>query len=223
MKVYRIKIHSWTSSFRFPNIISSYHPTLTVPPISTILGFINACAGSYLNFSDLKIGYYFEYESKSIDLETIYQMGNKINNKGLITNINPNVIKREFLYNCNLYLYLFDDSLIKYFENPFYQLLLGRSYDLASICEIQCLELTESEISDKIKGQIIPFVNFHLPGLIQALPVYFSDEIPRNNIGTQPFSVIDCHSIDLSINQNTIFDPSIGKNGVNVYIHEIKY
>ena len=74
MRVYRIEITSWTASFRYPNVISGYQPTLLVPPLSTVLGMINACAGKYLDYKDEEIGYYFEYFAKSEDLETIYQI-----------------------------------------------------------------------------------------------------------------------------------------------------
>ena len=79
MKVFRIKISAWTASFRYPNIISGYQPTLEVPPLSTILGLMNACAGRYLNHADMEIGYYFSYRSISNDLETIYLRGIKRN------------------------------------------------------------------------------------------------------------------------------------------------
>ena len=88
MRCYRIKITSWISSFRYPNLISGYQPTLQVPPISTVLGVINACAGRYLDHKLLPLGYYFEYSARSIDLETIYQIG-------LEKEIKQNVIKRQ--------------------------------------------------------------------------------------------------------------------------------
>ena len=74
MKFYRIKISSWTAGFRYPNILSGFQPTLEVPPLSTVLGLINACAGKYLEYRDFKIGYYFEFGAKEVDLETIYQI-----------------------------------------------------------------------------------------------------------------------------------------------------
>ena len=82
MKVFRIKITSWTSSFRYPNLISGFQPTLEVPPLSTVLGLIN-----------LQIGYYFEFGSKSIDLETIYQIDSNDKNKAT-NNAKSNVIQR---------------------------------------------------------------------------------------------------------------------------------
>ena len=56
MKFYRIEISSWTASFRYPNILSGIQPTLEVPPLSTVLGLINACAGKYLVHEGLNIG-----------------------------------------------------------------------------------------------------------------------------------------------------------------------
>ncbi|MDR3217965.1 MAG: CRISPR-associated protein Cas5, partial [Dysgonamonadaceae bacterium] len=74
MKVFKIDITAWTSSFKYPNLISGFQPTLEVPPLSTVLGLINAAAGKYIQHRKLKIGYYFEFEAKQIDLETIYQI-----------------------------------------------------------------------------------------------------------------------------------------------------
>ena len=104
MKVFRIKISAWTASFRYPNIISGYQPTLEVPPLSTILGLMNACAGRYLNHADMEIGYYFSYRSISNDLETIYQMEY---DKGTAKKqVKSNVINRQFLFDNTLYIYI---------------------------------------------------------------------------------------------------------------------
>lgn len=130
MRVYRIEITSWTASFRYPNVISGYQPTLLVPPLSTVLGMINACAGKYLDYKDEEIGYYFEYFAKSEDLETIYQIEAKdgIPKK----DVKSNVIRREFLYDCKLFVYLKNPELVNNFRHPYFQLLLGRSNDLAT-------------------------------------------------------------------------------------------
>ena len=50
MKVFKIDITAWTSSFKYPNLISGFQPTLEVPPISTVLGLINAAAGKYIKY-----------------------------------------------------------------------------------------------------------------------------------------------------------------------------
>lgn len=221
MKVHRILISSWTSSFRYPNIISGYQPTLEVPPISTILGLINACAGKYLNYKELQLGYYFDFEMKSTDLETIYQF--EINDKGVPKNqVKSNVINREFLYNCRLFLYLFDDELVEYLKKPVYQILLGRSNDLATIEKIELVEVEEVKNASKIRGQLVPFNGNFLPGTLQALPKYFTDTLPRNNIGTEAYSVIPYNSKDYQTSITAYRDIIDGKE-IDIYIHKLNF
>lgn len=221
MKVYRITISSWTSSFRYPNIISGFQPTLLVPPISTVLGFLNACSGQYLKHKQLHLGYYFQYGSKTVDLETIYQI--EINNKGIPKNqVKSNVIRREFLYDCKLILYITDERYTNFFKSPVYQILLGRSNDLATIEKIEVVELQEESNASKIKGQVIPFVGNYLPGLLQALPKYFTDTIPRSNIGTEPYSVIPYDVNDIQTDITAYRDIIDGKE-IDVYFHKLEF
>lgn len=221
MKVHRILISSWTSSFRYPNIISGYQPTLEVPPISTILGLINACAGKYLDYNGLQLGYYFDYEMRSTDLETIYQI--ELNDKGTPKNqVKSNVISREFLYDCRLFLYLFDDNLVEYLKKPVYQVLLGRSSDLATIEKVELVEIEEVINANKIRGQIVPFNGNFLPGTLQALPKYFTNTLPRNNIGAEAYSVIPYYSKDYQTSMTACRDVIDGKD-VDIYIHKLNF
>lgn len=220
MNVYRISISSWTSSFRYPNIISGYQPTLDVPPISTVLGMLNACSGKYINHRHLQIGYYFDYEAKPVDLETIYQ----IENKGGFpsSQVKPNVLSREFLFNCRLIIYLTDSSLANLFKEPYYPILLGRSNDMATVDKIEELVLTEVQNANKIKGQIIPFAGNYLPGVLQALPKYFTDTIPRKNIGTEAYSIIPYNSDDFPTNL-TAYRDVIDNKEVDIYFHNLNF
>ena len=200
MKVFRIKISAWTASFRYPNIISVYQPTLEVPPLSTILGLMNACAGRYLNHTDMEIGYYFSYRSISNDLETIYQMEY---DKGTAKKqVKSNVINRQFLFDNTLYIYIIDK-------------------DLATIEDIVICDLKEVNNASKIKGQIVPFNSNFLPGTIQALPKYFTNTIPRENVGTEAYSVIGCNSDDFLTNLSALRD-SINGEDVDIYMHHLR-
>lgn len=222
MKVFKIDITTWTSSFKYPNIISGFQPTLEVPPISTVLGLINAASGKYLKHNKLKIGYYFEFEAKQIDLETIYQI--EAHEKGYPKNATKtNVINREFLFNNHLILYLQDEEIINYFRLPVYSLLLGRSNDLATINSIGQVDLEEIQNSNKIKGQVIPFIGNYLPGLIQPLPKYFSDTIPRNNLGTEAYSIVSYNSADFNTNLSTCIDYPKQRKEVHIYFHELDF
>lgn len=219
MKAFRIKINSWTSSFRYPNLISGFQPTLEVPPVSTVMGLINAASGKYLENRKMELGYYFDFKIKTVDLETIYQV--KANEKNFPDNtVKSNVIQREFLYDCRLFLYLTDEELVSCFHQPAYQLLLGRSGDLAGIEGIS-KEIELQEVCNaRFAGQVIPFNENYLPGQIQALPRYFSNTIPRKNLGTEPYSVIS-HNNPVN-SQLTGFRPELEEFDSDIYIHKFK-
>lgn len=218
MRAFRIKINSWTSSFRYPNLISGFQPTLEVPPVSTVMGLINAASGKYLENRQIELGYYFDFKIKTVDLETIYQI--KANDKNYPDNsVKSNVIQREFLYNCQLFLYLTDEELVSCFRQPAYQLLLGRSGDLAGIENIKEVELQEVS-NARIAGQVVPFNGNYLPGQIQALPKYFSNTIPRKNMGTEPYSVISYNNPVNS--QLTGFRSELEEFNSDIYFHKFE-
>ena len=190
MKAYRVKITSWTASFRYPNFILGFQPTLEVPPLSTVLGLISAAAGRYLTFDRLQIGYYFDFAAKASDLEKIYQIPVDKKGRMVMKGIKSNVINREFLYDCQLILYLTDARLAGYFANPVHQLVLGRSQDLASVREIKEVELQPSEKVQCLAGQIVPFSKNYLPGEVMALPKYYTYSYPRIILGTEPYTIV---------------------------------
>ncbi len=219
--VFAIDITSWTASFRYPNIISGFQPTLEVPPLSTILGLVNAAAGQYLQHEKLELGYYFQFEGKAVDLETIYQIES---NKGKPTNYaKSNVVRREFLFDNFLRIYTDSEKLVDYFKKPFFPLVLGRMNDLATVEQISEIELTDSEVGNRISGQIVPLNGNFLAGSVQALPVYFTDEIPRNNLGTSAYSVISCKTPTNSNTTKVFHDSSVGKSGVDIYFHALDF
>lgn len=218
MKAFRIKINSWTSSFRYPNLISGFQPTLEVPPVSTVMGLINAASGKYIENREVRLGYYFDFKIKTVDLETIYQI--KANDKNYPENaVKSNVIQREFLYDCQLFLYLTDENLVSCFRQPVYPLLLGRSGDLAGIESIKEVELKEVS-NARIAGQVVPFNGNYLPGQIQALPKYFTNTIPRKNMGTEPYSVISYNNPVNS--QLGGFKPDLEEFDSDIFLHKLQ-
>jgi len=145
-------------------MISGYQPTLLAPPLSTINGLISAAKGDVFTITDEKIGFYLKYSSKRVDLETIYQMSNSN------TQIKSNVIKREFLSDVQLFLYTDSEEIAKYFRYCYFQLLLGRSGDLAKVEEITELDIEEKFNLDNVSGTIIPFNKHKVAAPLQALP-----------------------------------------------------
>jgi CRISPR-associated protein Cas5t len=181
------------------------------------MGLINAASGIYMANREIRLGYYFDFKIKTIDLETIYQI--KANDKNYPDNsVKSNIIQREFLYDCQLFLYLIDERLVSCFRQPVYQLLLGRSGDLAGVINIKEVELKEVS-NAKIGGQVIPFNGNYLPGQIQALPTYFTNTIPRKNLGTEPYSVISYNNPVNS--QLTGFRPNLEEFEGDIFFHKI--
>ena len=162
MKIYRINISTWTASFRYPNMISGHQPTLPVPPLSTVIGLISAAKGNYFVPKTERIGYVFLYNAKTIDLETIYQIG-----YGKLREIKSNVIKREILFETDLFLYTDNEQILEWIRKPKYPLLLGRSSDLASVNEIVEFEAAEKNFLDKLTGTIILLKYGLSPGRIR--------------------------------------------------------
>jgi len=218
MKFYKIDITGWTASFRYPNLISGFQPTLEVPPLSTVLGLINAAAGKFITYDNESLGYYFEFDAKAIDLETIYQMDG--NGKTTSNFAKSNVMRREFLFNPHLIIYTTNLSIAEYFKKPVYSLVLGRMNDLATVNSIEEVDLNKSINQVELKGQIIPVIPYLLPGMIQALPEYFTNTFPRKNLGTKPYSIVSCMKGVKSTKIETVND---NKLGVNIFLHQLNY
>ncbi|BDZ70613.1 type I-B CRISPR-associated protein Cas5b [Methanobacterium petrolearium] len=182
MKALRVLIGGWVTSFRYPAFISGFQPTLPVPPLSTIYGLISAAKGELVTPEDLSVGYIFNHQGRAVDLETIYELSG-LNGKS-------NVVKREFLVDPEIYLYVDDLDYQDYFKTPHYPLLLGRSTDLVTIKEIKEVKL-EKESNIKLGKTILPLGTDGAFGTIQALPTHFTDTIPRKAVGTKPFILMN--------------------------------
>ena len=61
-----------------------------------------------------------------------------------------------------------------------------------------------------------------MPGIIQALPEYFTDEIPRKNIGTKAYSVIPFSASDFPTSVKAYRD-TIDDKDIDIYFHYLKF
>ena len=182
MKVIRVHITGWVSSFRNPLFISGFQPTLSLPPLSALYGLLTAAKGDWVTPHDAAIGFVFQSKGKAVDLETVYEFGGKLDAKS-------NVNRREFLVQPELYLYTPEMWIREIFERPHYSLLMGRSSDLATVKSIEEIEL-ESKSETTYQNTILPFPDPQLHGQVQALPTHFTADIPRRQCGTRAFCLI---------------------------------
>ena len=206
MKVLRVHITGWVSSFRNPLFISGFQPTLPLPPLSALYGILTAAKGDWVTPHDAAIGFVFHSQGKAVDLETIYEFGGKLDAKS-------NINRREFLVQPELYLYTPEIWLKEAFERPRYPLLLGRSSDLATVKTIDEIEL-ENKSETTYQNTILPFPDPQLYGQVQALPTHFTAEIPRSPCGTRAYCLI---TEPIEYHGEVLHDP---EKKWGVYLHE---
>lgn len=203
MKLYRVLITAQTASFRYPNFISSNQLSIKAIPYSTIAGLVASATGND-KLIDFKFSYIFRYQSSYIDLETIYKFekkNNSVNNKNVVQD--P-TFKREILYDCYLTLYFEDENIANAFKSPIFQLLLGRSGDLARVVEVKEIEVFQS-IKVLLNGTIMPFNEYKSSGEIYAMPKYFDyKNVVREPREVQPFLINDGQGSFLEQPRNTI-------------------
>ena len=207
----RVRIKSWTASFRYPTFQSGYQPTLPVLPLSTIQGILSAAKGEIISFSEVPfVGYVFNSEGEGVDLEKIYALGKP----------QTDVIKRQVLLDNTLHLYL-PAEWKEYFRKPKFQLLLGRSSDIATVEEIKEIEL-EQKWNVPVGGTIVP-ISSGLPGLVHALPVEFDYSItPRRAKIVKPFTILTFPRNAAQKRRQTysgklFYDPELN---IGVWLHE---
>ena len=212
MKVLRVHITGWVSSFRNPLFISGFQSTLPLPPLSALYGLLTAAKGNWVTPHDAAIGFVFQSNGKAVDLETVYEFPHKDNKNNLLKG-KSNVNRREFLVQPELYLYTPEMWLKDAFERPRYTLLLGRSSDLATVKSIDEVEL-QRKSETTYQNTILPFPDSQLHGQVQALPTHFTAEIPRRQCGTRAYCLI---TEKIKYEGDVLHDPD--KNW-GVYLHQ---
>lgn len=207
MRVLRVHIVGWTTSFRNPLFVSGFQPTLPLPPLSTLYGLLSAAKGDWVTPDNASIGFLFFNFGKAKDLETIYEF----DKTHLVAK--SNVCLREFLIQPELYIYTPELNLRKYMERPHYTLLLGRSTELVTVDKIDEIDLVEVE-KNVFLNTLIPFPLGGIYGPIQSLPTHFTQERPRKPQGIKPFYLV---TNPIEYYGRSLYDP---EKRWGVYLHE---
>ena len=190
MKLYRVLITAQTASFRYPNFISSNQLSIKAIPYTTIAGIVASATGDdkLVNF---EFSYIFRYQSSYVDMETTYRFKKEGNSVSNINEKQPAQYRREILFDCYLTLYFEDEKIANAFKSPIFQLLLGRSGDLARVEEVKEIEVTKSDKAI-LNGTVVPFNEFKTSGEIYAMPKYFDNSnIIREQREVEPFLIND--------------------------------
>lgn len=187
MRAYRVTLNGWTASFRHPQLVTGMQPTLPLPPPSTVYGLVSAAAGRWVNPRDCPLAYVFESQGKARDLETIYQFSRSNDAKS-------NVVLREWLTDWQLWLYFTKREWAEHFNDPVFPLVLGRQQELAHVVTdfagstIQEIDLEHSPTT--LVGTVVPFPVWEAAGMVMALPLTMSPDLPRQAVGVRPWQLI---------------------------------
>lgn len=183
MKSYRVTLSGWTASFRHPQLVTGAQPTLPLPPPSTVYGLISAAAGRWIDPKECRMGYVFRSQGEARDLEKIYQFQKS-------SSASSTVIYRDWLTDWNLSLYFTESQWAENFLAPVYPLTLGRQQELAHV-ELGGAGETVQEIELRsertiLRGTVVPFPFPEAFGLVMALPLVMSPDLPRQAIEVRP-------------------------------------
>jgi CRISPR-associated protein Cas5t len=187
MRCFRVVLNGWTASFRHPQLVTGAQPTLPLPPPSTIYGLIAAATGRWVDPAECRAAYVFESSGEARDLETIYQFSKS-------SSAGSTVVYRDWLTDWRLWLYFTDSSWAENFESPVYPLTLGRQQELAHVepdasgSVVQEIELSQSDTV--LRGTAVHFPFWEAAGLVMALPLVMSPDLPRQAIGVRPWLLV---------------------------------
>lgn len=187
MHSFRVTLNGWTASFRYPQLVTGMQPTLPLPPPSTVYGLVAAAAGRWVDPEECRLAYVFESSGGARDLETIYQFSRSSSAKST-------VVLREWLTDWRLWLYFSERSWAESFEEPVFPLTLGRQQELAHVeadadgSVVRELDLTQAPTV--LRGTAVPFPSLEAAGVVMALPLVMTPDLPRRAVGVRPWLLL---------------------------------
>jgi CRISPR-associated protein Cas5t len=174
LKAIHTRLRGATASFRHPLVITGMQLSTPLPPLSTILGMLSACAGKTVRPTDTRIGFDFRCSGTGTEFERTnrfeYDHGElKPHRKG------QGIVRRQVLINPQLDVYLSNTSLIDVLKYPVSTPTMGRSQDLAWVEFAR-----EIELYPRARGKTGPTLlpdSFAAPGLILRLPEWMDNDV----------------------------------------------
>jgi CRISPR-associated protein Cas5t len=187
VRSFRVSLNGWTASFRHPQLVTGMQPTLPLPPPSTIYGLVAAAAGRWVDPKECRLAYVFKSNGRARDLETIYQFSKS-------SSARSTVVLREWLADWRLWLYFSERSWAEAFGEPVFPLTLGRQQELAHV-EVDAggSVVREAELKQAptiLQGTAVPFPILEAAGLVMALPLVMTADLPRRAVGVRPWLLL---------------------------------
>ncbi|MGV3768270.1 MAG: hypothetical protein ACO1NW_19235 [Chitinophagaceae bacterium] len=220
-KLLEIKFSGWTATPRLPFILSGNSVCMHTPSYSLVLGILGCCLGRNVLAEELKVGFKYNYDTISYDLETRLRLeydGRKVRSHSKGTD----AYRREFHTSPRLFVWTNRLDWKEYLDNPVGTPSLGRSQD---ILKIDCVSVTEVERVEKasLGGTLLPFKAGLKAGgqLVQLAESYLENE--EVGSGRTPKSSKVFISIPHDNDAEVVFDniyQTKSENPVSFYLHE---
>lgn len=147
------------ASFRYPYYLIERQPSYLLPPLSTVIGLLQAAYGGPFPVQGLRLGYLFHAEAAvSYDLEKLWFLTKREKESkraGPIEEFSSNVFRRELRVEVTLELFLVGEAqLLGQWEAvlraPHFWVTLGRSQELVS------LETVERQSAQSLPAEAQP-------------------------------------------------------------------
>ncbi|MGI0091739.1 MAG: CRISPR-associated protein Cas5 [Nitrososphaerales archaeon] len=222
MKALHARFAGFSASFRHPLTLTGMQITTPVPPFSTLLGLMSACAGTVIVPQDTQIG--FEFRAAGTDREV--ERTNRFQYKrGLLEphKEGQSIMYRQVHFDPVLDLYVTNLNFKRVFEAPASTPCLGRSQDIAWIEFVREVELTPAEEGD-IGPTLLPRP-FPVSGLILRLPEWMENSQLGYVRKSGPFgfymSGVPTDQARMRVKGPRLFHPADARSSADVvYIHE---
>lgn len=168
-----VRFSGFSASFRHPLTLTGMQISTPVPPFSTLLGIIGACAGRIITPQDTRIG--FEFRATAADREI--ERTNRFQFKNSVLQPHKDgqsIMFRQVHFNPILDLYVTNTNLKQAFESPVSTPSMGRSQDIAWIDFVREISLEPVEEGD-LGPTLLP-QPFPVKGLILRLPEWMEND-----------------------------------------------
>lgn len=177
LQAIHVHLEGYTAFFKHPLTITGTQITLPLPPYSTLLGLVGACAGKVITHMDTRIGFEFRSVWVGPEIERTERLVMEKSGKLKPHREGQGILKRYVHFKTCLDLYLTNTTLIDAFENPVSTPCLGRSQDIHWITRITKVNL-ERRHSGSLGPTLLPAMKEKIPSLIVRCPEWFQNDTP---------------------------------------------
>lgn len=224
LQAIHVHLEGYTAFFKHPLTITGTQITLPLPPYSTLLGLVGACAGKAISYADTRIGFEFRSAWVGPEIERTERFSLEKSGQLKPHKDGQGILKRYVHFKTRLDLYLTNTTLIDAFENPILTPCLGRSQDIHWITRVTPVNL-EKKSSGNLGSTMLPAMKEKIPSMIVRCPEWFQNDILGRTRLVGPVgyyqAILPSVSSRIPAHMDELYHPSDSKEPEDVvYIHK---